>query len=378
MYLITRSKPCRWSVVVGTVQLSCLLVLITSGTGCKSGASMGTSWGSFGMGGPDPATLAEAPAFEGDTTKPSANAQPYPTTSTPDSYALQPNDQSLPVGSGDQPAPGVIAATTPPTQSPVTYGSTSPTEQPTTPDPSAVAVASPQPQVGPYQTVPTAISDAPDALAKAATANAATASASPAFGTTSRFSTSSSLAGTPPPPMESSVASGRFSGLEDQRVAGLQPSSTMAGSRFSSPPAVASPVAPAFSQADPSTASATSRFSQMTSSPGAESSFRKPQPETRQSASTTTSSKESPLTAPQSHQLLEEPMQAPPVPPTSRRPDPGYRPGGTSSYQLASPIIVHSPAPEQHLESIGGQLEPGQDIAPASFEAQLGSPRMSE
>ncbi|MEC7709238.1 MAG: hypothetical protein VX902_00535, partial [Planctomycetota bacterium] len=98
MYLITRSKPCRWSVVVGTVHLSCLLVLIVCGTGCKSGASMGTSWGSFGMGGPDPATLAEAPAFEGDTTKPSANAQPYPTTSTPDSYVLQATDQSLPDG----------------------------------------------------------------------------------------------------------------------------------------------------------------------------------------------------------------------------------------------------------------------------------------
>ena len=61
MYLITRSKPCRWSVVVGTVHLSCLIVLIACGTGCKSGTSMGTSWGSFGMGGPDPATLAEAP-----------------------------------------------------------------------------------------------------------------------------------------------------------------------------------------------------------------------------------------------------------------------------------------------------------------------------
>ena len=375
MYLITRSKPCRWSVVVGTVHLSCLLVLIACGTGCKSGASMGTSWGSFGMGGPDPATLAEAPAFEGDTTKPSANAQPYPTTSTPDSYVLQATDQSLPDGAGDQSARGMVAATTPPPQSPVTYGSTPPTNQPTTPSSSAVATVSPQAQVGPYQTVPTANSDAPDTLASASVGSAPAASAPAAFGTTSRFSTSSTSAGTPPPP----VASGRFSGLEDQRVAGLQPSSTMAGSRFSSPPAVASPVAPAFSQAEPSTTSATSRFSQMPSSPGSpEASFRKTQLDTQQSASATTSSQESSLTAPQSHPLLEDPMQVPPVPPTSRRPDPGYRPGGTSSYQPASPIIVHSADPEQQLETVGGQSDSGQDIAPASFEAQLGSPRMSE
>ncbi|MDA9718670.1 hypothetical protein N9U65_04275 [Planctomycetaceae bacterium] len=331
---------------------------------------MGTSWGSFGMGGPDPATLAEAPAFEGDTTKPSANAQPYPTTSTPDSYVLQANDQSLPDGAGDQSAPDMVATTTPPSQPPVTYGSTPPTDQPTTPSPSAVATVSPQPQVGPYQTVPTANSDAPDTLA-----SVPVASAPAAFGTTSRFSTNSSLSATPPPP----VASGRFSGLEDQRVAGLQPSSTMAGSRFSSPPAVASPVAPAFSQAEPSTTSAASRFSQMPSSPGSpEASFRKTQLDTEQSTSATTSSQESPITAPQSHPLLENPMQVPPVPPTSRRPDPGYRPGGTSSYQPASPIIVHSTDPEQQLETIGERSDSGQDIAPASFEAQLGSPRMPE
>ena len=146
----------------------------------------------------------------------------------------------------------MVAATTPPPQSPVTYGSTPPTNQPTTPSPSAVATVSPQAQVGPYQTVPTANSDTPDTLASASVASAPVASATgpsalgasapAAFGTTSRFSTNSSLSATPPPP----VASGRFSGLEDQRVAGLQPTSTMAGSRFSSPPAVASPVAPAF------------------------------------------------------------------------------------------------------------------------------------
>ena len=367
MHLITRINHCRWSAVVGTVELSCLLVLIACGSGCKSGASMGTSWGSLGMSGPDPATLAEAPAFEGDTTKPSATAQPYPTTSTPDSYALQPSDQALP---GDQALPAMVAATSPPPQSPVTYGSAPPADQPTTPAPSSVASASPQPQVGPYQAVPAAV---PAAVPVAA---GSLASAPQASGTTSRFS--SAAASTSPPPMAGSAASGRFSSLGDQRVAGLQPSASMAGSRFSSPPAVGSPVSPAFSQTASSEPSSGSRFSEMPpSSVGTPAvSFPETRPNAQQSVSSMNSPEESPLTTPEGHPSLEAPMHSPPVPPTSRRPDPGYRPGGTSSYQPAAPIIVQSPESEHRLDGGGGQPAPDQDITPASFEAQLGSPQI--
>ena len=363
MHLITRINHCRWSAVVGTVELSCLLVLIACGSGCKSGASMGTSWGSLGMGGPDAATLAEAPAFEGDTTKPSATAQPYPTTSTPDSYALQPSDQALP---GDQALPAMVAATSPPPQSPVTYGSAPPADQPTTPAPSSVASASPQPQVGPYQAVPAAVPVAAGSLA----------SAPQASGTTSRFS--SAAASTSPPPMAGSAASGRFSSLGDQRVAGLQPSASMAGSRFSSPPAVGSPVSPAFSQTASSEPSSGSRFSEMPpSSVGTPAvSFPETRPNAQQSVSSMNSPEESPLTTPEGHPSLEAPMHSPPVPPTSRRPDPGYRPGGTSSYQPAAPIIVQSPESEHRLDGGGGRPAPDQDITPASFEAQLGSPQI--
>ena len=73
------------------------VVLTLATAGCKSGSSMGNSWWAFGMGGPDPATLADAPPFEGDITKPSATATPYPTTATPESYAL---------AAGDAPAAG--------------------------------------------------------------------------------------------------------------------------------------------------------------------------------------------------------------------------------------------------------------------------------
>ena len=363
MHLITRIKAFRWSAVVGTVELLCLIVLLACGSGCKSGTSMGSSWGSLGMGGPDPATLAEAPAFEGDTTKPSATAQPYPTTSTPDSYALQPNDQGLP---GDQALPAMVAATPAPPQSPVTYGSTPPTAQPTTPASSAVASTSPQPQVGPYQAVPAAVPAAADALASAPQASE----------TTSRFS--SAAASTSPPPMASSAASGRFSSLGDQRVAGLQPSASVGGSRFSSPPAVNSPVSPAFSQTASGAPSTGSRFSEMSGIPAGPpaASFPEARPNAQQSTSSTTSPEESPSTVPQGHPSLESPMHSPPVPPTSRRPDPGYRPGGTSSYQPASPIIVQSPDSKHHLDGVDGQPNSIQDITPASFEAQLGSPQI--
>ena len=365
MHLITRIKAYRWSAVIGTVELSCLIMLLACGSGCKSGSSMGTSWGSLGMGGPDPATLAEAPAFEGDTTKPSATAQPYPTTSTPDSYALQPNDQGLP---GDQALPAMVAATPPAPQSPVTYGSTPPTAQPTTSDSGAVASTSPQPQVGPYQTVPSAVSSAPDTLA----------SAPQASGTMSRFGNSSAPTGTAPPPMASTAASGRFSSLGDQRVAGLQPSASMGGSRFSSPPAVNAPVSPAFSQTAPNASSTGSRFSAMSDSPAGSPavSFPETRPNTQQSVFSATSPEESPSTVPHGHPSLESPMHSSPVPPTSRRPDPGYRPGGTSSYQPASPIIVQSPGSKHDLDGVSGQPNSVQDITPASFEAQLGSPQI--
>ncbi len=358
MPLITRIKLCRWSLVLGTIELSCFILLVACGSGCKSGSSMGSSWGSFGMGGPDPATLAEAPAFDGDTAKPSSTAQPYPTTSTPESYALQPGQEA------------VLAAAGSPSQSPVTYGSSPPAAEPITPSSNTVVSTSPQPQVGPYQAVPAAVSPAassgvPDSLASRTT------SGPPAASPASRFS---DLPASNAPPMANNAPSGRFSGLGDQRVAGLQSSTGAASSRFSSPPAMSSPVAPAFPAATPAAQGGGSRYSDTptssyeqpaTSFPGTVSTA-------QQSLSATTSAEESPSVMPTSG----SPMHSPPVPPTSRRPDPGYRPGGTSSYQPASPIIVRTPDFDHQSDVIEGQLENGQSITPASFEAQLGSPQI--
>ncbi len=366
MPLITRIKLRRWSLVLGTIELSCFILLVASGSGCKSGSSMGSSWGSFGMGAPDPATLAEAPAFDGDTTKPSSTAQPYPTTSTPESYALQPGQEA------------VLAAAGSP--SPVTYGSSPPAAEPITPSSNTVASTSPQPQVGPYQAVPAAVSPAssspassspaagfgvPDALASQTT------SGPPAASPASRFSGSPASNA---PPMANNAPSGRFSGLGDQRVAGLQSSAGAAGSRFSSPPAMSSPVAPAFPAATSAAQVGGSRYSDTPTSSYEQpaTSFQGAASTAQQSLSATTSAEESPSVMPASG----SPMHSPPVPPTSRRTAPGYRPGGTSSYPPASPIIVRTPGPDHQPDVMEGRLESGQSITPASFEAQLGSPQI--
>ena len=364
MPLITRIKPHRWRLVLLAVELSCFILLVACGSGCKSGSSMGSSWGSFGMGGPDPATLAEAPAFDGDTTKPSSNAQPYPTTSTPESYALQPGQETA------------LVAAAAPSQSPVTYGSTPPAAvDPITPSlNNVVASTSPQAQVGPYQAVPAAVS--PAAVSGVSdTLASQTRSGPPVASPASRFSGSPSGNA---PPMANNASSGRFSSLGDQRVAGLQPSVSAAGSRFSSPPAMNSPAVPAFSGATAAAHGAGSRYSDTShvSSEQSPTSFQETASTTQQSVSATTAVGEEPSVSPNGGSSLQSPMHSPPVPPTSRRPDPGYRPGGTSSYQPASPIIVRSPGSDQQLDSLESQSESGQNITPASFEAQLGSPQI--
>jgi hypothetical protein len=363
MPLITRIKLRRWSLVLGTIELSCFILLVACGSGCKSGSSMGSSWGSFGMGGPDPATLAEAPAFDGDTTKPSSTAQPYPTTSTPDSYALQPGQEA------------VLAAAVSPSQSPVTYGSSPPAAEPITPSSNTVAATSPQPQVGPYQAVPAAVSPAADSPALGSGVSGTLASQAtsglPAASSASRFSGPSASNA---PPMANNAPSGRFSSLGDQRVAGLQSSAGAAGSRFSSPPSMNAPVSPAFPAATPAAQGGGSRYSNtaVSSFDQPATSFQDTDSTAQQSLSATTSAEESPTVMPTNG----APMHSPPVPPTSRRPDPGYRPGGTSSYQPASPIIVRAPDSDHQLNDLEGQLESGQSITPASFEAQLGSPQI--
>ncbi len=78
-----------------SVWAAAALCLILVATGCKSGASFSkpSSWWAGG-GSNDPSQLAAAPPFEegatadGTVARPSSMASPYPTTTTPQGYAI--------------------------------------------------------------------------------------------------------------------------------------------------------------------------------------------------------------------------------------------------------------------------------------------------
>lgn len=368
-----------------TACLALPAVLALATTGCKSGSSMGNSWWAFGMGGPDPAALAEAPPFEGDLTKPSATATPYPTTSTPESYALAAGD--TPAASQPPPAAGSLAKTT---QPPVTYGTTpppaaaTPAQPPMTPAaPGATAVAanSPEPgmgpQVGPYQTIPATGSPA----ATAATPSPATfgnrTEADPLLPQpSSRFASQPSpggLAGAPPaaPP-----AGSRFSSVASQRVAEAPAAGSYAGggSRFSSPPAATAPVAPMLPDRNVTPAISESRYGQ---APGSAFSAGGPAEQTPPAGGFPRGPAQ-PAEFPGASQFpgatADEPIapagspQLPAPPPSSRRRDPGYRPGGTSSYRAAEPVYAERGAP---AAPSGPPPLSANDVKPASFETQL-------
>ncbi len=338
------------------VGVACLVAATSVTSGCKTGSSMSSSWLGLGMGGPDPATLAEAPPFEGDLSKPSATAKPYPTTSTPESYALQQGQPAEALGQPVETAPQMAAAP----QAPITYGSTPPPPQaPAAAQPTAVASTPATTQVGPYQQVPTTTAATAPAAAVAADSVGGYQSAA-----TSRFSQAA-------PPAAAAAGygqpNGRFSSIADQRVAEAQPtaaSGTAAfGSRFSRPEAAAATGAAlaemGTEESRYGTADSGGRYGA-----ASDSAFGSPV------AGTLT-----PAVSPPAQQSLAPAGESLPAPPTSRRPDPGYRPGGTSSYRKAQPIYADAPMSIPATAAAGDLPIMNGVVSPASFEAELGTPR---
>jgi hypothetical protein len=279
---------------------SLLVVLLLGGlSGCKTGTSFGKpTWWSFGGGGNAEAEkLASAPPYgeaakaaDGSLVKPSASATPYPTTTTPQSYAV----------SGPGTAPASVAAAPPAAgDAPITYGKTPPPAMAAAPVAApAAAAASAAPiaaQTGPYATIPAA----------------------------------------PPAPAAA---------IPITDPAAVQPSSRIADARGFEPAGVppAAPTASAFgaaSQAAPPPAPLTSD-SRYGSALGSRFSG---EPSTMPAASGA-------LVPPPASPFGAAAPAAPPAPPASlpttpptRRPDPGYRPGGTSSYRPAKTILVGEP-----------------------------------
>jgi len=310
---------------IGGIAFACLLFGLS---GCKSGTSAWSpSWSAFGgSNASEAAKLTAAPPFDGKSAKgrsiekPSASASPYPTTTTPSGYVV--NTPKNPSALDADPSRGSLPSTPKITsQAPVTYGTTPPPSAQPGVDAAMTAGAARSPgapQVGPYASVPAGNASfgggaggnpVGPAAASAGSAFPATAGYEP---TPTRLADARGDASYPQPQAanDGSLASGLSSaGAADSRYAS-------AGSRFGGGPPPAGRAQASFPTAppDPTVAPAAGLTPSFVSPPPAPS---------------------APAAA------LPGSLPAPPV----RRPDPGYRPGGTSSYRSSRSILVDDPPP---------------------------------
>lgn len=298
----------RWDVTHWGVALVVASALVA--TGCRSGTSTfsSPSWWAFGnSAGNDPEKLAAAPPFDGKSadgkiTKPSQAATPYPTTTTPNGYSVADATR----GPANDPA---AMATPPVEQAAVTYGST--------PQPPAAMAQTPS-------ALPSGGAAAPSAAPIAATTSPGGPQVGPYASLSAQIPTAGSAQPLTPPPL-----------------AGMTPSATPSAPSSAAPSGFPSTAGyePAARMAEASTLpaaepAAMSRYSSSTSSrfgggiePPPAAAF-VPQPVSPPPPSTPPS----PLTPPSRDAL--------PSAPPARRPDPGYRPGGTSSYRPAKSILA--------------------------------------
>lgn len=334
----------------------CLSALLASCvTGCRSGSATALpSWSMFGGSNKASSTLAAAPPFEGDVAKPSASAKPYPTTSTPDGYVLdngtgRPADPSAASGPADGGA--VVYGSPPPTPAaapaaePAAAYAAAPAVAPTSAPGVDAPMSSIVPQVGPYA----AATPATPALVEASPPpDAAGGQSSPAG-----FAAAPGFDGPASPPERMADARGATSWAADRGATppqqDMDPSAGSSryagGSRFAGggtaqPAAAAWPAAQTGNAGEPPAAwpaatSAPAPFSESNSSPPA--AFPTAAPPGTQPPSFPTAPAASNQAAPAA--LPDGPV---------RRPDPGYRPGGTSNYRRVGPE--------------------GGDVQPASYE----------
>jgi hypothetical protein len=334
-----------WSLPLALVGL----LIVGSSSGCRSGSAAFSApkWWSFG-GGKAESTFASAPTpgkdAAGDLVKPSSTATPYPTTSTPGAYNL--------AGAGTTPATASPAAAAP--ASAVTYGTTPPPAvAPAAPAVVASATPAATPaQVGPYSMLPAA-SPTPAPSSALAPAPAVAAGEPAAFPETAGYEPASRFAAAP-------AAGAAAAPVAGSRYAAAPAAATVEGSpgRYADVPAaaVASGSAAEGPAASRYAAASGSRFGPPTDAPA---SFTPAPP---------------PPAAP-----VAAPLGAPAVPAASqpagptdparsiRRPDPGYRPAGTSSYRPSGALLADGPpAPQPGAPA---------DVQSAAFETEALPPR---
>jgi hypothetical protein len=311
--------------------------------GCRTSSwTSPSSWSMFGSQPKADDKLAATPTgTPGDITKPSATAQPYPTTSTPEAYSLAAGASSpagQPVAQPARPTePGpIVYGSTPAPSSDTAARGTSPPAYGGAPPMSAIA-----PQVGPY-----ASSGAAPPAGFAAGPPPATPEAVPYASSSSppaRFAENppprAGLEAGMQPPAGSggaaeAVPSGSRYATGGSRFAsggpmGAAPVSEPSASTWAAPPAMAGPPTPS----GPPPASATNSGFQPLLAP----------PPGGVPAAPAAAPPATP--APSAWEPLpSSPPPAPPAPAASsapqRRPDPGYRPGSTSSYRPGSDMIT--------------------------------------
>lgn len=339
--------------------------------GCKTGTSFAKpSWWTFG-GTPktDADSLAAAPPYGGDIKKPSESAKPYPTTSTPSGYVItgsaSPADTAAQQFQAAQPQTPVVYGSTPAPQAAAAVASVPPAAAPQQPTPSSIT-----PQVGPYasldgDSIPPPGQPLPP-LSPSTTPSMGSLpsmASSPGVPSGPNMQSGQGMAGTP---AETSLPNAAYSGFSNPSTASAAPAAMtpamappprMADARAADPAAA---IPAAALPAEAAAAAAGSRYSTNTSSRfgGAEAASFPPAPASQPSAygspldtGLPAAPAESPYTAPPAAPGLLQPSAQP-----VRRPDPGYRPGGTSSYRPSRAILADDSAP------VSG------DVRTASFE----------
>lgn len=314
----------RTNVSVHRCLIAPMMLVAALACGCKSSSWMARpTW--LGGSPPPASSLSSAPAFDKGIAKPSETAKPYPTTSTPESYALDKSTRTE--------APSASASTAPA----VTYGATPP------PAPTATAAAPAiAPQVGPYAPLQQTPAAAPPS--------------DPAAAVTSGFAAAPAFGGgnAAPPASPAPPAGARFADASGGTSGWSPTPPPVQATAPASPPGMSAMPPP--SQPMPADA----RYGAVTSSrfstgfqPQQPPAATEPQPQWSAPPSAPPAVSPSSVSPPPAS-TPEAALPGSIAPPT-RRPDPGYRPGGTSSYRPAKTLLA-------------GEEEDG-GVQPVSFES---------
>jgi len=320
----------KQQVFPGQRGLAAVALLIAAASGCKSSSwAARPSW----LGGSSAASsLGSAPTFNGGVPKPSETAKPYPTTETPEGYVLS-----------DAPRTGGLPAVpAPPTvPSAVTYGTTPPPLERTAAAPGAAPATTTgvATQMGPYAPLnqqPAAF-DSPPGPGSGDPAGALTAglAAAPAFEAAAPPGTQGAVFG---PPAGERMADNRAAGW------GVPPAAAPAATGF----APNQQTEPADSRYG---AASGSRFGGGFQAPPAQPSI---EPFATQPPAAVPNPFQQPPANPPPAAVTPDPALPGTLPTPTRRPDPGYRPGGTSSYRPA-PQLLEGPEAAAGVQPVGFQ-----------------------